>query len=188
MYNFFWGVGGGGASTAFREARGGPPDAARGSDRHAPATPPAEKAAERGSLRGASDQRPQEGYCLLAPVDAPRRLLLRLGFCSSRVCLRPSPAQTPKNTCPRTYTSLYALNLVWAWLDHVCRRGREDRDKLQTRPQARRRRETGTTKTLGIDVGEGVGRRAVSQAQARADSLYHFTSLAMPSLKGVWGS
>ena len=54
------------------------------------------------------------------------------------------------------------------------------------RPHARRRPDTGTTKTLGIDVGEGVGRRADSQA--RSASLYHFTSLAMPSEKGVWGS
>ena len=70
---------------------------------------------------------------------------------------------------------------------------REERPRRRTtrweiRPHARRRRDARTTKTLGIDVGEGVGRRAVSQAQARADSLYHFTSLAMPSEKGVWGS
>ena len=56
-------------------------------------------------------------------------------------------------------------------------------------PRPRRRRDPPTTKTTGIDVGreEGVGRQAVSQARSR-DSLYHFTSLAMPSEKGVLGS
>ena len=142
-----------GASTAFsRETRVRRTLAPRKRS-SAPATPPAEEAVERGPLRGASDQRPQEGCCLLVCRRVTRAIVLTPALVNVGAGGTPSETHHPLGDAP---------------------------------PRPRRRRDPGTTKTLGIDVGEGVGRRAVSQA--RADSLYHFTSLAMPSEKGVWGS
>ena len=96
---------------------------------------------------------------------------------------RPWPARMPTKIRLRTCRSLrYGLDSLWDRVDHV----RGEAALIGTKAHARRRRNKETTKTTGIDVGREEGGRAVSQA--RCDSLYHLTSLAMPSEKGVLGS
>ena len=149
----------------------------RGSGRHAPATPPVEEAVDRGPRAGWVIRGLMRG---VASCHVDAREVFWLGECalgtgfeaSSRVCLAPI-ARTDADT-----NSPPDVHKPTLW--HGLRMG-------GIRPMARRRPDNRTTKTTGIDVGAGgKGRQAVSQA--RSDSLYHFTSLAMPSEKGVCGS